>query len=194
VTACALALTLPPPAAISCSCCLPAQVLAVLPATIDIPPMRGAELVSALVDRTEFAGGPACREFFRSRARWVVLEYLQECTDARHRASTLDVPSLVRMGVTVLASSVEQANKPEEILFRRAQVDRVEDGRRALTGGDLVQITFLAEAAAAAAGSGGGGGGAGGGGTSSGFGGGFSGGSSALLGGASRPQSSWECR
>ncbi len=50
------------------------QVLGALPASVPIEPLRGAAFVDALLERTAFDGGGVSHEYFRSRARWIVIE------------------------------------------------------------------------------------------------------------------------
>eukprot|EP00750_Incisomonas_marina_P003349 INCI13076.1.p1 GENE.INCI13076.1~~INCI13076.1.p1 ORF type:complete len:1039 (+),score=142.01 INCI13076.1:179-3295(+) len=129
-----------------------AQILSSLPASVEIPPLRGASFVDELLAKTEFADGAVCHEYFRTRARWVVLEYLQESQDARDKMKRIPVDKLVRMGHTVLADTVEKGMKNDELVFRYdSRANRAEDGRRTLQGGDLVQIRFMGNGASSTA-------------------------------------------
>ena len=120
------------------------KILSAMPASVPIEPIVGADFVTTLVQRTSFAGGAACKEYFHSRCRWVVLEYLQETKDAREKMNRIPVNVLVRMGHCAIADWAEQAKKDNSVIFRTARSSSgVEEGRRGLTGGDLVLIRRL---------------------------------------------------
>lgn len=53
------------------------EILSDLPQCFDILPMKGGELVDALTRMTAFYT-PSSSEYFRTRARWAVLEFLEE--------------------------------------------------------------------------------------------------------------------
>lgn len=124
------------------------EALSNLPQTIDSA--AAAAVVDALVGATAFADGDAAAEFFRARARWVVMEFADEARSALDAIAHSDPWVLARQGRCVLGCALSAGGNSGELLATGG-MDAGSDVRRPLSIGDTVSLRLARPPAPAAA-------------------------------------------
>ena len=95
-------------------------------------------LVDDLCARSSFNAGTAHREYFRTRARWAVLEFVHETRSALENIATKDPGTLERRGRAKLRCTFEKGIKKGELVVRSPS--RSQGHGRGFLSGDAVRV------------------------------------------------------
>ena len=94
------------------------KVILSLPQCKSVDAIASAELVDTLVSASLFSYGEHAKEYFRTRARWCVLEFFGEAAEVLEGIDKYDPAMLARMGKAVIGATVEKGMKQNECVFR----------------------------------------------------------------------------
>ena len=131
------------------------KIVLALPQCQSVDAIASAEIVDILVGASNFQAGPHAKEYYRTRARWCVLEFFGEAAGVLEGIEKYDPSQLARMGKCIFGASVEKAKKKNECVFRNGNSGGGL-ARREISTGDSVRVTqyeagHRAETAATAA-------------------------------------------
>jgi hypothetical protein len=121
-------------------------ILSNLPQIHAIDDAMATGLVDDLCAMAHFNAGPSFREFFRTRARWAVLEFASEARSALESIERQSPSTLERRGKVKLRCTFEKGMKAGEIVVRSSS-PKPEFGR-GFCSGDAVRVAQMGSAAA----------------------------------------------
>ena len=121
-------------------------ILSSLPQIHAIDDAMATGLVDDLCAMAHFNAGPSFREFFRTRARWAVLEFVSEARSALESIERQSPSTLERRGKVKLRCTFEKGMKGGEIVVRSSS--RKPEFGRGFCSGDAVRIAEMGSTAA----------------------------------------------
>jgi hypothetical protein len=116
------------------------KILLNLPQCSGITPTNAAKIVNLCLSVSSFCRGKQAKEYFRTRARWCVLEFFGEAKAVLENIVRQDPNILAMQGKSVIGASAERAIKSSEILFRGGN-NGGGQARRELSTGDSVRVS-----------------------------------------------------
>ena len=117
------------------------QILLHLPQCQFVSPSNAADIVDLCVSICQFArGNRTTKEYFRTRARWCVLEFFGEAAGVLENIQRHNPSLLARQGKAVIGCMAEKAKKGSEVCFQGGD-NGGGQARRQLSTGDSVRVS-----------------------------------------------------